>query len=129
MAVEALIVEDSEIGRSVLRLHLEKAGFEIVGEAGSASEGLDLFKSLHPQLVTLDLLMPQVGGMDAKSLFCFIRNEEPDVAVVVISAHPAATERTEYVRGGALAYFEKPLNVRSLLSKLNQIFLHRGSAS
>jgi two-component system, chemotaxis family, chemotaxis protein CheY len=129
MAVQALIVEDSRIGRSVLKLHLEKAGFEVVAEAGNASEGRELFQRLHPQLVTLDLLMPQVGEMDAKSLFHLIRKEAPGVAVVVISAHPLGTERAQYLRNGALAYFEKPLNFRSLIAKLEQLFPHRGAAA
>jgi DNA-binding response OmpR family regulator len=122
VAVQTLVVEDSRIGRSVLKLHLERAGFEVVGEAGNASEGLELFRTLHPQLVTLDLLMPQVGEIDAKSLFYSIRKEASGVAVVVISAHPMATDRAEYLRNGALAYFEKPFNFRSLITKLNQLF-------
>jgi two-component system, chemotaxis family, chemotaxis protein CheY len=61
VAIQTLIVEDSPTGRSVLRRRLEEIGCEIVGEAGNASAALELFRTLHPQLVTLDLLMPQVG--------------------------------------------------------------------
>jgi DNA-binding NtrC family response regulator len=57
-----------------------------------------------------------------RSLFYFIRKEAPEAAVVVISAHPRATERAEYMRNGALAYFEKPFNFESLVAKLEQIF-------
>jgi two-component system, chemotaxis family, chemotaxis protein CheY len=120
--VKVLIVEDSPTGRSVLRRRLEEIGCEIVGEAGNASEGLELFRTLHPQLVTLDLLMPQSGEVDAKLLFRSIREEAPEAAVVVISAHPKANEQAEYMGNGALAFFQKPVDFKSLVSKLKQIF-------
>jgi hypothetical protein len=47
---------------------------------------------------------------------------EEKMAVQEISTHPMATERTEYVRNGPIAYFQKPLNFRSLMAKLDQIF-------
>jgi len=122
MQVRTLIVEDSPVARKALRLRFERAGFEVVGEAGTASEGLELFRALHPQLVTLDLLMPKVGEIDAKVLFGSIRKEDPEVAVVVISAHPKGIERAEYMRKGALEYFEKPLDFGALFRKLDQIF-------
>jgi len=62
VGVRVLIVEDSPTHRSVLRHRLVEICCEVVGEAGNASEGLELFRTLHPQLVTLDPLMPQAGG-------------------------------------------------------------------
>jgi two-component system, chemotaxis family, chemotaxis protein CheY len=122
MSVRTLIVDDSPVARRVLKHRLEGKGFEVVGEAANAAEALDLFRSEQPELVTLDLLMPKVGDIDARSLFHSIRTEGPDVAVVVISAQPKSTERSDYVRRGAVAYFEKPLNFDALFTKLNQIF-------
>jgi CheY-like chemotaxis protein len=123
VGVKVLIVEDSPTGRSVLRRRLEETGCEVVGEAGNASEALESFRTHHPQLVTLDLLMPQsAGGMDAKTLFRSIRKEAPEAAVVVISAQPRAREQAEYMGNGALAYFQKPVDFASLVSKLKQIF-------
>ena len=120
--IRTLIVDDSPVVRKALRLRLEKAGFEIVGEALNASEGLELFRALQPRLVTLDLLMPKVGEIDAKTLFSSIREEQPETAIIVISAHPKGIDRAEYMRKGALAYFEKPPNFGALLAKLDQIF-------
>jgi two-component system, chemotaxis family, chemotaxis protein CheY len=122
MAVRTLIVDDSPVARRVLKHRFESKGFEVVGEAANATEGLEMFRSLQPQLVTMDLLMPTVDEVDSKSLFQSIRKEGPEVAVVVISAQPKTTERAEYVRKGAVAYFEKPLNFEALFAKLNQIF-------
>jgi two-component system chemotaxis response regulator CheY len=124
VAARTLIVEDSGAARKVIRRRLEQIGCEVVAEATNASEGLSLFRSLRPQLVTLDLLLPQVDGVDAKTLFVSIRKEAPDVAVIVISAQPKATgERADYLGQGAIAYFEKPfINLESLTEKLVQLF-------
>lgn len=122
MAVRTLIVDDSAVARKALKIRFENKGFEVVGEAANGAEGLDLFRSEAPRLVTMDLLMPKVGEVDARSLFQSIRKEDPDVAIIVISAQPKGTERAEYIRGGAVAYFEKPLNFDAMFAKLNQIF-------
>lgn len=72
---------DVAVQGSVLRCRLEEIGCEIAGEAGNASEALELFRTQHPQLVTPDLLMPQAGGVDAKSLFRSIRKEASEAVV------------------------------------------------
>ena len=125
MPVRTLIVDDSPVVRKTLRVRLEKAGFEVIGEALNASEGLELFRALQPQLVTLDLIMPRGGEIDSKTLFSLIREEHPEVAIIVISAQIKRIEQAEYMRRGAMAYFEKPPNFKALMTKLDQIFPRR----
>ena len=125
MTVKTLIVDDASVARKVLKYRFENMGFDVVGEAANASEGLELFRRMEPRLVTLDLLMPKVGEIDSKGLFRTIRKENPDVAIVVISAQPKSTEQAEYIHEGAVAYFEKPLNFDALFAKLSQIFPQR----
>ena len=64
LAMQALIVEDSRVVATILRARLERAGFQ-VGAATNASEGWHMFQSARPQLVTLDIVMPSVDGLDA----------------------------------------------------------------
>jgi two-component system chemotaxis response regulator CheY len=123
MAIHTLIVEDSAVVRHIIKTRFEDAGCRVVAEAGNAFEGLNLFRSLGPELVTLDLLMPQFNGIDAKTLFRAIRKESPQVAVIVISAQPIAKEGAAYLAEGALAYFEKPfINAQTLIATLERIF-------
>jgi two-component system chemotaxis response regulator CheY len=123
--VRTLIVEDNLTVRNVIKLRLEGIGCEVVAEAGNAFEGLNLFRSLQPDLVTLDLLMPQVSGIDAKILFRSIREESPDASVIIISARPKAVERAAYLAEGAIAYFEKPfIDAHTLITTLKQYFPH-----
>lgn len=124
MPLRALIVDDSIAARQVIRRRLEQLGCEVVGEAVNAAEGLNLFRALRPQLVTLDLMLPDSDRVHAKTLFQLMRKEAPEVAVIVISAQPRYTgERTDYLSQGAIAYFEKPfMRIESLVGKLAQLF-------
>jgi len=123
VAVTTLIVEDSLAARNVLKQRLTEVGCAVIGEADHAAQGPALFRSLLPKLVTLDLLMPTVDGMDAKSLFRIIRAEAPDVAVILISSQAKKNEEAKFLGEGAMAYFQKPfIDARALAEKLRQIF-------
>ncbi len=98
-------------------------GCWIVGEAGSAKEGLKLFRELHPDLVTLDVMMPDELDFTAKDLFRAIRAERPRTAVVVISASPRVPTAASFIGQGAFAYLEKSfMNFDQLRTKLATIF-------
>jgi YesN/AraC family two-component response regulator len=88
MTVRTLVVDDSSVARKVLKIRLKQMGFEVVGEAVDAYEGLAMVRRLQPRLVTLDLFMPVVGGVDSKVLFRMIREENPEIGIVVISGQP-----------------------------------------
>ena len=123
MAVRTLLVEDSVPIRALLRRRLEGLGCDVVGEAGSAEEGLELFRNLSPDLITLDLIMPDTAQMDGKQLFRTIRKESPEAVVIVISARPKSVEAAAFLREGALAYVEKPfVSLASLIKPLARVF-------
>lgn len=123
MAVDTLIVDDSAATRELLKRRLEPIGCRIVGEATNASEALALYRSKRPRLVTLDLMMPVVGGMDAKTLLRQIRAEAPDIAIFVVSTVPKDSERAELMRAGATAYIQKPfINFEDFFSRLRYVF-------
>ena len=63
-----LIVDDSGYMRQVIRRHLESKGFEVIGEASDGSEVMALAESLKPDLITMDLSMKNLGGIDATKL-------------------------------------------------------------
>jgi CheY-like chemotaxis protein len=123
MAVETLIVEDTAVARNILKLRLTEVGCQVVGEAADPMEGLALFRSLAPKLVTLDLLMPVANQMEPKALFSTIRSESPGTAIIIISSQAKATEEAEFLRQGAIAYFQKPfIDMNALGQKLRQLF-------
>ncbi|MBV8358044.1 MAG: response regulator [Deltaproteobacteria bacterium] len=110
MPVEALIIDDSPVARRVIRHHLEQIGCKIAGEAENAALGVKLFREHRPKIVTLDLIMPAVEGIDALAAFRIMRKENPDAAILVVSAVPFEKTRRTMAEEGALAYIIKPFN-------------------
>jgi two-component system, chemotaxis family, chemotaxis protein CheY len=110
VAVRALIVDDSPFARRIIRHHLEKLGCKIVGEADNAAQGVAMFQQLQPELVTLDVMMPEVGGIDSLAAFRTMKQQCPDVAVVVVSVIPYDKTRETFLQEGALGYILKPFN-------------------
>jgi two-component system, chemotaxis family, chemotaxis protein CheY len=110
VGVEALIIDDSPVARRIIRHHLEQIGCEVVGEAENAAVGVKLFRELKPRIVTLDLIMPALEGIDAMAAFRIMRQEKPGAAIVVVSAVPFEKTRRSMTDEGALAYIIKPFN-------------------
>lgn len=110
MAVEALIIDDSETARRIIRHHLERMGCRVTGEAADPSMGLELFRQAKPQIVTLDLIIPSVRGIDAAQALRSMRKENPLAQIVVVSAMAFEKTRRMMTDEGALTYIIKPFN-------------------
>ena len=108
--LSALIIDDSPFARKVIRHHLLKFGFKVVGEAETAAQGLRLFMELNPKpsLVTLDILMPEQEGVTSLAAFRAMRKEAPETALIVVSVVPFEKTRETFLHEGALAYITKP---------------------
>lgn len=125
MTVPALVIDDSPIALRIIRYHLVKLGFRVVGEADNAAQGLQLFRELKPKLVMLDVMMPERGGVSSLDAFRTMKRETPDVVVVVVSAVPFVKTRDTFLNEGATAYVVKPLSQFSfepVRQKLQRLF-------
>jgi two-component system, chemotaxis family, chemotaxis protein CheY len=121
--IKTLIVEDSMPTRRMLRARLESLGCNIVGEAENPTQGLKLFRELDPQIITLDLIMPQVDDLNTEGLFKIIREEKPAASVIVISSSSKALTAVNYISQGAIAYLEKPfVNFDQLRDKIDLLY-------
>lgn len=83
MGQRVLIVDDSRLARATVRKYLVQAGLEVAGEAGNGREAIELFTQLSPDLVTLDITMPEMDGLTA---FREIRKLAPDAAVLLVTS-------------------------------------------
>lgn len=110
MSVTALIVDDSAAARQIIAYYLREAGCIIAGEAKNSLEGLELFRKHRPNVVTLDLMMPKVFNVDSTVLLTTMKQEMPEVAVIVVSVIPFEKTREEFLARGVLDYVVKPLN-------------------
>jgi two-component system, chemotaxis family, chemotaxis protein CheY len=80
VAVHALIVDDSPFARRIIRHQLTKFGCKVLGEAESAAQAVRLFAELKPDLVTLDVMMPEIDGYDSIRAFREMKKASPAVA-------------------------------------------------
>jgi len=121
MSVRVLMVDDSVFVRDVLRHHLECIGCEVVAEAENTLQALDLFHTVSPTLVTLDVAVPHTGGIGALALFRIMRSENPNVPILVVSAGAYPEIRKAFLREGALDYVIKPFDSTSFELVCNRL--------
>jgi len=104
-AIRLLIADDHSVVRQGLRMFLAlDPDFQIVGEASTGEEAIQLARELHPQVVLMDLLMPGMGGVAATGT---IRSEMPDVEVIALTSVLEDAAVTGAIRAGAIGYLLK----------------------
>ena len=117
-AGRVLIVDDSHEMRDFMRWTLEYGGFQVVAEAENAVEGIEHAERFQPDLVMLDLHMPEVGGLEVIPDF----NEVARKSKVIVYSAIGATFMTEAaLRAGVWAYIEKGVSPRSIITHLNRV--------
>jgi CheY-like chemotaxis protein len=127
MVVRVLMVDESAEVRNVLRRHLECIGCEVVAEAGNTAQALDLFHTVAPSLVTLDIAVSRGDGLSALAPFRTMRAAHPMTPILIVS-EPAFPEiRRVFLSEGALDYILKPIDDGSferLFARLCASFPH-----
>lgn len=113
-----LIVDDSRTSRKILKEVLEKGNFEVIGEAGNGEEGYLKYKELKPDLVTMDITMPSMDGIECLSL---IKHEDPDAKVVMITAAGQKEKMIEALKRGAEEFITKPFDETEVLATLKKV--------
>lgn len=102
-----LIVDDSRTSRRILRGLLEGEGYTIVGEAVNGQEGYDKYVEFKPDLVTMDITMPVMTGVESLKK---IKADFPDAKVIMVSAAGQQHNMLEAVQSGAAEFIAKPFD-------------------
>ena len=110
-----LIVEDDEAIADSIAYALERAGFRTL-RAGDGGQGLRLFRQQRPDLVILDLMLPQMDGWRVTEE---LRREDPRVPVIVCSARTSEFDRVHGLEMGADDYVTKPFSMKELLARVH----------
>ena len=113
-----LIVDDSRTSRKILRSLLEGDGYEIIDEATNGEEGYLKYKELKPDLVTMDITMPSMDGIECLSL---IKHVNPDAKVVMITAAGQKEKLIEALKRGAEEFITKPFDETEVLATLKKV--------
>ena len=111
---KVLIVDDVLIMRNILRVMLENAGHEIVGNAEDGQQALEMYAELKPDLVTLDIQME--GGDGITSLKNIIKNH-PEARVLMVSAVGHENIKELAFNLGAVGYVTKPFQVNDIIEQ------------
>ncbi|MFZ3171094.1 MAG: sigma-54 dependent transcriptional regulator [Carboxydocellales bacterium] len=110
MAATILIIDDEEHMRWIIEKALTKENYRIVG-AASGTEGLATFTNLSPDLVLLDLKLPDLDGVD---VLRSMKQEQPQIPVIMITAHGTVETAIEAMKIGAADYISKPFDMEEL---------------
>ncbi len=110
-----MIVDDSRTSRRFLKDILEKAGYEVIGEAVNGKEGYEMCGKLKPEIVTMDITMPEMDGIEALRL---IKKDYPETKVVMVTAAGQKEKMVEAVKIGASEFVSKPFIKESVLEAL-----------
>jgi DNA-binding NtrC family response regulator len=122
-AEPVLIVEDDEAQRNGLQQLVRSWGFD-ASAAADGTEALERIAALRPTIVLTDLLMPRMGGLDL--LRAIRQQEDPDIAVVLMTAQGTVESAVEALKLGAYDYVTKPIDTRKLRILLGQIAERHG---
>lgn len=114
---KVLIIDDSWIARLKIGELVRSAGFEVL-EAASGREGLEIIETAKPDVLLLDLLMPEVSGYDVLQA---LQGRQSSPPVIIISADIQETTRTKCLQEGAAAFVNKPPKRDTLLSEIRDL--------
>jgi two-component system chemotaxis response regulator CheY len=113
-----LVADDASFMRQMIREIVESEGHEVVAEASDGVEAIDQFKTHHPDLVTMDIVMPKRSGIDAVK---GILELDPTACVVMCSALGQETLVTEALQAGARDFIVKPFKPDSVVKTLAKV--------
>jgi DNA-binding NarL/FixJ family response regulator len=116
--MRVLIADDHPLFRDGLRSLLEARGIDVVAEAKNGREAVEQAHRLEPDVVLMDLNMPEVGGLDATRL---ISAEQPEVKVVVLTASEDDADLFEAIKSGAQGYLFKNLDSAEFFQLLDGV--------
>ncbi len=112
-----LIVDDSRTSRKILRRILEEAEHTIVGEAVNGEDGFLKYQELKPDIVTLDITMPRMNGLEALWL---IRKYDPNAVAIMITAAGQKEKMIQAIKGGAADFISKPYEPGDVLKVIEK---------
>ncbi|MBE8949447.1 MAG: response regulator [Quinella sp. 3Q1] len=117
MAVRVLVVDDAAFMRMMVKDILSKNGYEVVGEAENGMKAVEKFAELRPDLVTMDITMPEMDGISAVKA---IRKIDPKAKIVMCSAMGQQAMVIEAIQAGARDFIVKPFQADRVLEAVRK---------
>ena len=113
-----LIVDDAAFMRVSIKNTLTKNGYEVIGEAENGRIGVEKYKELNPDIVTMDITMPEMSGLDALKE---IMKMDPAAQVVMVSAMGQEAMVRDAIISGAKGFIVKPFKEEGIISAIKKL--------
>lgn len=113
-----LVVDDSRTSRKILKEVLTGAGHEVVGEAVNGEEGFIMFRELKPDVVTMDITMPVMNGLE--SLEC-IKKDNENAKIIMVTAAGQKEKMVQAIKEGADEFIAKPYEPEQVLDAIERV--------
>jgi len=113
-----MIVDDAAFMRLSIRQILEKNGFEVIAEASNGQEAITKYFECKPDLVTMDISMPVLGGIEAVKQIC---TKDKSAKVIMVSAMGQESIVRDAIINGAKSFVVKPFKELQVIETLNQV--------
>jgi two-component system chemotaxis response regulator CheY len=117
MANRILIVDDAAFMRMMIRDILSKNGFEVCGEAHDGAQAIEKFKELKPDLITMDITMPEMDGIQALKE---IKKLDPNVKIIMCSAMGQQAMVIDAIQAGAKDFIVKPFQADRVVEAIKK---------
>ena len=118
MSHTILVCDDAIFMRTMISDILVQAGYEVIGEAETGVQAVEEYSRLKPDLVTMDIVMPDMGGIDAVRE---IRKEDPDAKILMCSAMGQQALVVEAIQAGAKDFVVKPFQPSRVLEAVQRV--------
>ena len=122
MSRTVLICDDATFMRRVIEKMLVAAGFTVAGEASTGPEALSKYEQLKPDLVTMDVVMPEMGGIETARA---ITARDPEACIVMCSAMGQDALMAEALKAGASSFVVKPFDQAKLVAAAEEALARR----
>jgi len=118
VAHRVLVCDDAIFMRTMISDILSGAGYEVVGEAETGVQAIERYKELKPDLVTMDIVMPDMGGIDAVREIC---KGDPNAKILMCSAMGQQALVVEAIQAGAKDFVVKPFQPSRVLEAVQRV--------
>ena len=123
MGEKILIVDDAAFMRMMIKNIVTKNGYEVVGEAENGQVAVELYKLHKPDLVTMDITMPEMNGIEGVKA---IRGIDPNASIIMCSAMGQQAMVMEAIQAGAKDFIVKPFQQDRILQAIERVLARAG---
>ncbi len=120
MGQTVLVCDDAIFMRTMITDILTQAGYEVIGEAESGAQAVERYRELRPDMVTMDIVMPDMGGIDAVRE---IVKADPDAKILMCSAMGQQALVVEAIQAGAKDFVVKPFQPSRVLEAVQRLLV------